>query len=45
MREELAALWAGHQHVPSITIAIKEILRAHTNRRPKSKGDPPPRYH
>jgi hypothetical protein len=44
MREDLAALWAHHQHVPSITVTIDELLRAHTNRRLESKVQRP-RYH
>jgi hypothetical protein len=44
MREDLAALWAHHQHVPSITVAIDELLRAHTNRR-SERTDRPRRYH
>ena len=44
MREELAALWARHQHVPSITVAMDDLLRKHTNRRSEEKV-PGPRLH
>jgi hypothetical protein len=41
MREELTALWTQHQHVPSITVALDDLLRKHTNRRSDEKGPGP----